>query len=343
MRSVPAWMGAWVYQSTGDPKDVLRLESRVPVQQPGEGQVLIRVDAAAVNFADSLVIRGSYQSTPPLPAVAGMEMCGRIVGTGPGVDLEVGERVAGLGVSMSGAFGEYAVMDKGSAFRSPADFSVVESACFTVAYQTAWFALHVRGELGPRESVVVHSAAGGVGLAAVQLAHASGARVIGIVGNEAKIPTALDAGCAEVFVRGTPGLVDEVKRVTGGGADVIIDPVGGPAHSVSERVVRFGGRIVIVGFASGHLPRVRPDLLMVKNYSVVGLHWGLYRSRRPDIVAAEYDRLHRCVSKASIRPVVSTVYDFSEVPKALAEVESGGTAGRVAVSVWPATGDGGPR
>lgn len=321
-------MAAWVFAERGELQRVLGLR-QVPVPVPGTRQVVVRVEAAAVNFADSLLVGGNYQTRPALPAVAGMEFAGRVTAVGPGARIALGTRVAGLGHQLCGAFAEYALMDEVDARLPPDDYSAIEAAVFTVAYQTAWFALHVRGGLRAGESVLVHAAAGGVGLAAIHLAVAAGARVIGIVGRPDKVETARDAGCHGVFVRGQPDLVERIKDATQGGVDVVVDPVGGDSHQVSERVVRFEARIVLVGFASGELPVMRPELLMVKNYSVVGLHWGLYRERRPDLLAREYLRLCETVAAAGVRPLVSEVVDFADVVRSLAKVASGQSVGRV--------------
>lgn len=329
---VPPAMKAWTFAEHGEPAEVLSIE-KIGVPAPGGGQVLVEVDAAAINFADGLIVRGTYQSRPPLPAVAGMELAGTVVSVGPQVKLPLGTRVAGLGTQNAGAFAEYTVMDLGSIFEPPQQYSPVEAACFSVAYQTAWFAVHVRGQTVTGETVVVHSAAGGVGLASVQLAVAAGATVVGVVGSEAKAELARSAGCAEVVLRGDPDIVARIKRATGGGADVVIDPVGGAAHAVSERVARFGGRIVLVGFASGSVPTVRADLVMVKNISVVGLHWGLYRSEAPTVLANQYDLLRSRVTSASIAPHISRLHDFDHLLEALDDVESGRSTGRVAIEV----------
>lgn len=336
--SIPATMAAWTFASHGEPSTVLRL-AEVPVSVPGPGQVLVDVDAAAVNFADTLIVRGEYQSAPPLPAVAGMEMAGTVVAAGPGVALQVGARVAGLGHRMSGAFADYALLEEGSAFVPPRRYTAVEAAAFTVAYQTAWFAVHVRGRVTAGESVLVHAAAGGVGIAAVQVASAAGARVIGVVGDERKADVAKAAGCDEVLLRGDLELVDRIKEAADGGVDVVIDPVGGSAYAVSERAVRFDGRIVLVGFASGELPSVRPDLVMVKNVAVIGLHWGLYRTQRPRVVAEQYERLVATVEGHAIRPIVSRACSMGDVPAALESVARGEAVGRVVIAVDPARAD----
>lgn len=325
-------MRAWTFAEHGDPADVLAVD-QVGVPTPTAGQVLVEVDAAAINFADALIVRGSYQSRPTLPAIAGMELAGTVVAAGPGATARPGARVSGMSTNNVGAFAEYALMDAGSVFEPPAHYSSTESACFSVAYQTAWFAVHVRGRTSPGDTVLVHSAAGGVGLASVQLAAAAGATVVGIVGTEAKAEVARAAGCKVVLLRGDADTVARIKEATSGGADVVIDPVGGESHAVSERAVRFGGRIVLVGFASGSVPSVRADLVMVKNISVVGLHWGLYRTESPAEVAEQYSQLCRAVVSASIAPHVSRAFDVADVVEALHHVESGRSVGRVALEL----------
>lgn len=330
--SVPGTMKAWLFETTGEPSQVLTLEE-VPVPRLAGDQVLVEVDAAAVNFSDALVVRGQYQSKPPLPAVAGMEIAGRVVAAGPGSGLKPGAPVAGLTTGLVGAFAEYAVLDGHSAFEPPAHLSPTEAACFAVAYQTAWFAVHVRGVVAPGEAVLVHSAAGGVGLAAVQLAAAAGARVIGVVGSKGKVEAARSAGCEHVFLRGAADLVETIKDAVGGSVDLVVDPVGGPAHEVSERAVGFDGRIVLVGFASGQLPAIRPDLVMVKNFSVVGLHWGLYRERARSVVDEQYRLLRAEMERHQIRPTISWRAPFSRAPEAISRVEEGRSVGRVLVRV----------
>ncbi|MDQ6523935.1 zinc-binding dehydrogenase [Nocardioides sp. LHD-245] len=331
--ALPDRMRAWTFDRRGEPDEVLALAD-VAVPRPGPGQLLVRVRAASVNFSDALIVRGTYQSTPPLPAIAGMEVSGELVGGDLDDLLPAGGTVAGLTAGLVGAFAPYAVLDRGSAFVPPAHYSPVEAACFPVAFQTAWFAVHVRGRVEAGDAVLVHAAAGGVGLAAVQLARALGARtVIGVVGDPVKREAALAAGCSAVLLRGSADLVGQVREAAGGAVDVVIDPVGGTAHALSERVVGFDGRIVLVGFASGQVPPVRADLAMVKNYAVVGLHWGLYRDRAPAVVREQYERLVAVVDAAAIHPVVSRLLPFDRAPAALAAVESGSSVGRVAVDV----------
>lgn len=325
-------MKAWQYLEHGMPSDVLRLVDLDP-PVPGPGQVLVEVDAAAVNFADGLVIRGSYQARPQLPAVAGMEVTGTVIAVGDRAPQMLGTRVCGMTPKQSGGFAGLAVLDAVDAFTPPESFTPAQAAGFATAYQTAWFAVHVRGRVRAGDWVVVHAAAGGVGTAATQLAAAAGAHVVGVVGQREKVGVAQAAGCSEVVLRTDPDVVERLKLATRGGAHVIIDPVGGAAHSISERVARFEGRIVVLGFASGVVPTVRADLVMVKNISVVGLHWGLYRTQAPWIVTEQYTLLRKEMEHRGLVPDVSAVVPMEQLPAALESVESGRSSGRVIVAV----------
>ena len=228
----------------------------VATPEPGAGEVLVRVRAVAANFPDVLLCRGQYQVKPELPFVPGVEFVGEVVALGDGVTgFAPGDRVLG---SKIGVLAEYAVLPASDVWAAPDALTDAEASGLTVAYQTAWFGLHRRAALQPGEWLLVHAAAGGVGLAAVQLGAAAGARVIGVVGSDAKAAVAKDAGAEVVLVRGVDDIAAAVKAATGGhGADVVFDPVGGDAFDASTRCVAFEGRILVVGFAGGRIPTVR--------------------------------------------------------------------------------------
>jgi NADPH2:quinone reductase len=324
-------MRAWHVTAHGEPADVLRL---VDVADPvaGAGQVLVRVRAVAVNFPDVLLARGEYQVRPPLPFVPGIELCGDVVAVGAGVThVAVGQRVVG---SHIGVLAELAVLDATEVFAAPEQLDDAQAAGFTIAYQTAWFGLHRRAGLVPGETLLVHAAAGGVGTAAVQLGAAAGARVIGVVGSAAKVDAARAAGADVVVDRSTHDVADVVRAETGGaGADVVLDPVGGDAFTASTKCIAFEGRIVVVGFAGGTIQDVRAGHVLVKNYSVLGLHWGLYARVRPDLVTAAHDDLTRLVGTGAIRPQVSDVVPFTAAADAVARLATGSTTGRLVVRV----------
>ena len=270
-------MRAWQVTAHGEPSDVLRAVE-VPTPEAGPGQVLVRVRAAALNFPDVLMCRGQYQVQPPLPYTPGVELCGEVVGTGA--------RVVGTPVLPAGALAEYALMESDSAYPAPESLDDAEAAGFLLAYQTGWFGLHRRAGLRAGEWLLVHAAAGGVGSAAVQLGKAAGAKVIAVVGGPEKAEAARGLGADVVVDRHEQNFVAAVKEATGGhGADVVYDPVGGEAYQGSTKCVAFEGRIVVVGFAGGTIPAPALNHALVKNYSILGLHWGLYRSKDPEAVA----------------------------------------------------------
>lgn len=324
-------MRAWQVARYGEPADVLEIAD-LPDPTPGPGQVLVRVRAVAVNFPDVLLARGEYQVRPPLPFSPGIELCGEVVALGDGVArVALGDRVVG---SRIGVLSELAVLDEREVFPAPAALDDAEAAALTIGHQTAWFGLHRRAALQPGETLLVHAAAGGVGSAAVQLGTAAGARVIGVVGSAAKAEVARKAGADVVVDRSTQDVVAVVKAETGGaGADVVFDPVGGTAFEQSTKCIAFEGRIVVVGFAGGTIQAVNAGHALVKNYSVLGLHWALYAQRRPELVDAAHAELTRLVDAGSVRPVVGEVVAFEDAPVAVQRLADGATTGRLVVRV----------
>lgn len=328
---LPDTMRAWRVTSLGEPADALSLDE-VAVPAPAPGEVLLRVAAVAANFPDVLLARGQYQVKPALPFVPGIECSATIAALGDGVDgLAVGDRVVAAKI---GVLAEYAVVPAEAVHKIPDAVTAVAGAGLTIAYQTAWFALHRRAALRPGEWLLVHAAAGGVGAAAVQLGVAAGARVIGVVGSEGKGAVALAAGAEHVVIRGVDDIAASVKELTGGhGADVVFDPVGGDAFTASTRCVAFEGRIVVIGFASGEIPMLTVSHTLVKNYSVVGLYWGLYQERFPALVAEAHLDLMRLFEAGRIDPVIDHVVPFAQAPAALTALASGRTVGRVVIEV----------
>jgi NADPH2:quinone reductase len=244
-----------------------------------------------------------------------------------------GERVIGGTVLPSGAFADFALMDASNVLPAPEVLDNAEAACFFITYQTGWFGLHRRARLAPGETLLVHAAAGGVGSGAVQLGKAAGARVIGVVGGERKAAAARALGADVVIDREREDFVSIVKEVTGGkGADVIYDPVGGQAYERSVKCIAFEGRILVVGFASGHIPSAALNHALIKNYSIVGLHWGLYQSRDPEAVRDCHERLCELAAAGVIRPLVSERLGLAGVPDGLQSLADGATIGRISFS-----------
>ncbi|MFF4536414.1 NADPH:quinone oxidoreductase family protein [Streptomyces aureus] len=315
-------MQAWQVHQNGEPAEAMRLVE-VDRPTPGDGQVLLKVRAANINFPDALMCRGQYQVRPPLPFTPGVEICG---------ETEDGRRVIANPALPHGGFAEYAVADAAALLPAPEALDDAEAAALHIGYQTGWFGLHRRARLEAGETLLVHAAAGGVGSAAVQLGKAAGARVIGVVGGADKARVARDLGCDVVIDRRAEDVIGAVKEATGGrGADVIYDPVGGEAYTQSTKVVAFEGRIVVVGFASGSIPSPALNHALVKNYGVLGLHWGLYNTKNPKLVLHCHEQLTELAARGAIKPLVSERVPLGEAAAAVQRVADGVTTGRIAV------------
>ena len=321
-------MRTWQGPELGEPRDVLTL-AEVPDPVPGPGQVLVRVLGAAANFPDVLMCRGGYQVRPPLPFTPGVELCGEVVAAAPGVTgIAPGDRL--IGGAIGGAFAELTLMNAASALPAPPGLDDAEAGAFFITYQTGWFGLHRRARLAAGETLLVQAAAGGVGSGAVQLGKAAGARVIGVVGGAEKAEVARALGADVVIDRRTQDFVEVVKEVTGGrGANVIYDPVGGDTYTRSTKCIAFEGRILIIGFAGGQIQSAALNHALIKNYSIVGLHWGLYQSKDPQLIRHCHAQLTDLVAEGAIRPLVSERLGLDEVPAGLQRLADGGTVGRI--------------
>ncbi|MFJ8853765.1 NADPH:quinone oxidoreductase family protein [Streptomyces sp. NPDC102437] len=315
-------MQAWRVHRNGEPSEVMRLDE-ADRPAPGDGQVLIEVLAANINFPDALLCRGQYQVRPPLPFTPGVEICGRTAD---------GRRVLATPALPSGGFAEYVVADEAALLPAPDALDDAEAAALHIGYQTGWFGLHRRAQLGAGETLLVHAAAGGVGSAAVQLGKAAGATVIGVVGGPEKAKTATGLGCDLVIDRHSEDIVAAVKEATGGrGADVVYDPVGGDAYAKSVKCIAFEGRVIVVGFASGVIPTPALNHALVKNYSITGLHWGLYNTKDPAAVRACHDELTRLTAQGVIKPLISERVGLAGAAAAVQRVADGTSTGRIVV------------
>ncbi|TVL89554.1 NADPH:quinone oxidoreductase family protein [Streptomyces sp. SAJ15] len=324
-------MRAWRVHENGEPREVMRLED-VPEPVAGPGQLLVRVRAANVNFPDALLCRGRYQVRPPLPFTPGVELCAEVLAVGEGARGEVGARVLATPVLPAGGFAERAAVSAASALPAPETLDDAEAAALHIGYQTGWFGLHRRARLQAGETLLVHAAAGGVGSAAVQLGKAAGATVIGVVGGAEKARAARELGCDLVVDRHAEDVVSAVKEATGGrGADVVYDPVGGTAFTQSTKCVAFEGRIVVVGFAGGTVPAPPLNHVLIKNYAILGLHWGLYNTHDPAAVRACHDALTKLAAQGAIAPLVSERVPLEAAADAVQRVADGATTGRVVV------------
>jgi NADPH2:quinone reductase len=322
---------AWVVRELGAP-DTLRFEDVDP-SEPEDGMVRVAVRAAAINYFDALMIAGQYQVKPELPFVPGSEVSGVVASAPAKSGFKAGDRVMALldnGGLTRGGYGEIADAIPSSVGRIPDEMPFEDGAAFTLIYQTGWFGLHRRANLQPGETLLVHAGAGGVGSAAIQLGKAAGATVIATAGSDEKVEVCRQLGADHAINYKTRDFAEEVKKLTDGrGADVIYDPVGGDVYDRSTKCIAFEGRIVIVGFTSGRIGQAATNHVLVKNYSVVGLHWGLYVKRAPQLIPVAARALLDLYHAGKIKPHISERLPLAEAPRGLAMVASGKSTGKV--------------
>jgi NADPH2:quinone reductase len=296
---------------------------------PGSG-VLVDVHAAGVSFPEVLQTRGEYQVKPPLPFVPGSEVGGTVRSAPEGSGFSAGDRVAAF--CMLGGFAEVAVAPEFLTFPLSGQLDFAQGASLVLNYHTAYFALTLRGRLSEGESVLVHGAAGGVGTATLQVAKGLGARTIAVVSSDDKERVAREAGADEV-VRSDGAWKDEAKEWSGGGVDVVIDPVGGDRFTDSLRSMREGGRCVVVGFTGGSIPEVRVNRLLLNNLEVVGAGWGAYVMGKPDINREIGAALGRLVDEGFVRPIVGARFPLEQAADALELIDGRGATGKVVLEL----------
>ena len=303
---------------------------------PPADQVRIRIEAAAINFFDALMIAGTYQVKPEFPFTPGGEIAGTVTAAPEGSGVGPGDRVmAGFLVPslLHGGYAEFGDTLPMLVRRIPDEMSFPDAAAFNVVYQTAWFALHRRANLQTGEVLLVHGGAGGVGTACIQLGKVAGARVIATAGSDDKLDVCREAGADEVINYKTQDFAEEVKKLTGGkGADVIFDPIGGDVFDRSTKCIAWEGRILVIGFTSGRIPEARANHLLVKNYGVLGLHWGAYMAHDPALVDEAAAALFALYVDGKIKPHISATYPLAEAPAALKAVASGKSTGKVVLT-----------
>ena len=296
---------------------------------PGRG-VIVDVHAAGVSFPEVLQTRGEYQIKPPLPFVPGSEVGGVVRSAPEGSGLEEGQRVAAC--CMLGAFAEVAVAPDFLTFPLSDELDFAQGAGLILNYHTAYFSLKHRGRLADGETVLVHGAAGGVGTATLQVAKGLGARTIAVVSSDEKERVAREAGADEV-VRSGGAWKDEAKELSGGGVDVVIDPVGGDRFTDSLRSLREGGRLVVVGFTGGSIPEVRVNRLLLNNTEVVGAGWGAFVLGKPGINREIGDAVNRLVDEGFVRPIVGARFPLEQASRALQLINGRGAIGKVVLEL----------
>ena len=298
---------------------------------PGEG-IVIDVHAAGVSFPELLQTRGQYQVKPPLPFVPGSEVAGVVRSAPAGAQVSAGQRVAAF--CGLGGFAETAVAPEFFTFPLASALDFAQGAGLILNYHTAYFALALRGRMKRGETVLVHGAAGGVGTAALQVARGLGGRTIAVVSSEAKRQVAEEAGADEVVLLGE-GWKDEVKKRSGGGVDIVLDPVGGDRFTDSLRSLREDGRLIVVGFTGGSIPEVRVNRLLLGNTEVVGAGWGAYVMGKPDLNREVGAAIGGMVDEGVIRPVVGDRFPLERAGDALRAIDERRATGKVVLDVRP--------
>ena len=323
-------MQAIVCQELGGPA-ALRL-SEVPDPCPGAGQVRLRVRACGINFADSLITRGQYQVQPQLPFSPGFEVAGEVLELGAGVDeFAQGDRV--IAITPHGGYAEQVVVAATRCLRMPAAMPWVDGAAFPVVFGTSHVALAHRARLRKGELLVVHGAGGGVGLTAVAIGKQLGATVIATASSRAKLEAARAQG-ADHLIDASDDLRLRIRELSNGrGADVVYDPVGGDSFTASLRSMAFEGRILIIGFASGSVPQVPANHLLVKNVDVIGVNWPAYAELHPEVMIGSFRTLVQWYVDGAIRPHVSATYPLAQAVDALHEVVGRKSTGKIVITV----------
>ena len=322
-----------IVELTG-PRDALRLvdiaePAREHPMTPGSG-VLVEVRVAGVSFPEVLQTRGQYQVKPDVPFTPGSEVAGVVRSAPAGAGVQAGDRVAAF--CMLGGWAEVAVAPDFFTFKLPDELDFAQGAGLVLNYHTAYFSLVVRGRLAEGETVLVHGAAGGVGTAALQIANGLGARTIAVVSTDDKERVAREAG-ADHVVRSDGPWKDQAKEISGGGVDVVVDPVGGDRFTDSLRSLREGGRVIVVGFTGGSIPEVRVNRLLLGNTEVIGAGWGAYALGKPQVnreIGAAVDGL---IAAGSIRPLVGARFPLECAADALELIDTRGATGKVVLEV----------
>ena len=324
-------MKALVCQGFGPPEE-LRL-GELPSPTPAKGEVLITVAAAGVSFADTLMIRDLHQNKHTLPFAAGMEVAGRIAALGEGVEtLSVGDRIVAL--VYDGGYAEQAVAPALETFRIPDGMDYATAAAMCGAYLTSHGALVWQGAVQPGETVLVLGAAGGVGLAAVEIAKALGAKVIAAASSAEKLAVAAAHGADHGINYAEADLRAEALALTGGnGVNVVYDPVAGDLYEPSFRSLDWGGRYLTIGYAGGAIPKIPANQLLVKNRAALGFALFYYRKRRPDLLAKSAAQLMDWFTAGKIRPHVSERYSLADGPKALRRIMDRQATGRLVLDI----------
>ena len=327
-------MKRWEVVRLGDPEEALEIvEVDPPI--PGEGEVLIKIQAAALNFFDILQCQGKYQEKPDLPFTPGAEASGIIVDANGSKKFREGQKVIVTPHLPKGGYTEYLVANEDyEVFPALDNMPFSDAASLYITYHTAYYALTQCVQIKEGDTLLVHAGSGGVGSAAIQIGKAYGARVIATTGSEEKLNILRQLGADEVINYRETDFVQEVKRLTDGkGADIIFDPVGGDTFDKSRRCVAFFGKILIIGFAGGRIADAPTNHILIKNYSLVGVHFGYFRKLYPEKVEENHKEILQLYEKGLIKPLIYKEYPFTELPQGLNDLGSRKTWGKAVLKV----------
>lgn len=322
-------MRAWQVTETGEPSEVLHYTT-VEIPVPRDDQVLIKIEAVGLNFPDGLQIRGGYQVKAALPFIPGSEIAGTIASVGAGVDgWAEGDRVVWMG---TGGLAEFVVAPAASLFPMPDNMSFQQGSCLPYNYGTGVFGIENRANLAAGETMLVTAAAGGVGSAAVQLGKALGGNVIGLAGGPEKVATVYELGADAAFDYKEVDIVESVRAATDGrGVDVCYEAVSGDIFDQVRRCMAWDGRLLIIGFTSGRIADAPTNHILLKNYAVLGVHWGAYLARTPEAPRENWDRIAELFATGKIDPLISSVRPLSEAKQGLIDIGERKTVGKVVI------------
>ncbi|MGE0486475.1 MAG: NADPH:quinone oxidoreductase family protein [Gammaproteobacteria bacterium] len=324
-------MKAWQFERYGRYDEVLEWVDR-PQPEPGPNQALVRTRAVSLNFPDLLITQGLYQARAPLPAVSGVEGVGVVEAVGPGSPFAVGQRVVSFN-NLAGMLADCFIAHNATSWAVPDHVSDAQAAALSTTYGTSYYALVHRARIQPGETLLVAGAAGGVGLAAVQLGKVFGARVIAAAGSAEKLAVCRDNGADELINYQEEDIVERVKDLTDGrGADVIYDPVGGDLFDQMKRCIAWEGRMLVIGFAAGRIPTIECNRMLLKNMAVVGLAWGPCVERNPAQGAACQQHLYDLLRVGAIDPVIYRTLPFADVREGMRLMESRALYGKIVIT-----------
>ncbi len=323
-------MKAILCKAWGDPSTLVLEE--VEAKAPGEGEVRIRIRACGVNFADTLMIAGQYQSRPPFPFSPGVEIAGEVIEVGAGVtQFKLDDRV--MGITDYGGYAEEATIRAALLLPMPPNMDFVTAAAFPIAYGTSHLALDHRAHLQAGETLLVLGAAGGVGLTAVEIGKLMGATVIAAASTPEKLALTQQYGAEHFINTSSENLRDRIKEITGGkGVDVVYDPVGGDLFDQAVRSLNWEGRLLVIGFASGRIPEVPANLTLVKNISIVGVFWGAYAGRNPKVLTGSLLTLLGWHAEGKLKPHVSATYPLEKAADAMFALINRQSTGKVVIT-----------